>query len=228
MRREAQVSGKDADLPAETARVTHAGSTQPVHTSRLTPHASPAFKALPPLSLYIHIPWCVKKCPYCDFNSHEVKGGSGAPFQEYVNALIADFEQTLPRVWGRRIGTVFIGGGTPSLLPGEAVDAILAGVRARLTLNPDAEITLEANPAYFDGSPRNSGLVLRIIPDDVMRGLELRKGSLDLVINDLAPDSVQGLRTSPRLQVVEAPGVDYQYLGINLRDPALADRVDGS
>ena len=152
MRREAQVSGKDADLPAETARVTHAGSTQPVHTSRLTPHASPAFKALPPLSLYIHIPWCVKKCPYCDFNSHEVKGGSGAPFQEYVNALIADFEQTLPRVWGRRISTVFIGGGTPSLLPGEAVDAILAGVRARLTLNPDAEITLEANPGTVDAA----------------------------------------------------------------------------
>mgnify|MGYP006272569885 FL=1 len=132
--------------------MTHAGSTQPVHTSRLTPHASPAFKALPPLSLYIHIPWCVKKCPYCDFNSHEVKGGSGAPFQEYVNALIADFEQTLPRVWGRRIGTVFIGGGTPSLLPGEAVDAILAGVRARLTLNPDAEITLEANPGTVDAA----------------------------------------------------------------------------
>jgi putative oxygen-independent coproporphyrinogen III oxidase len=152
VRREAQVSGKDADLPAETAPVTHAGSTQPVHTSRLTPHASPAFKALPPLSLYIHIPWCVKKCPYCDFNSHEVKGGSGAPFQEYVNALIADFEQTLPRVWGRRIGTVFIGGGTPSLLPGEAVDAILAGVRARLTLNPDAEITLEANPGTVDAA----------------------------------------------------------------------------
>jgi putative oxygen-independent coproporphyrinogen III oxidase len=94
----------------------------------------------------------VKKCPYCDFNSHEVKGGSGAPFQEYVNALIADFEQTLPRVWGRRIGTVFIGGGTPSLLPGEAVDAILAGVRARLTLNPDAEITLEANPGTVDAA----------------------------------------------------------------------------
>ena len=93
-----------------------------------------------------------------------------------------------------------------------------------ISATTDDRITLEANPAYFDGSPRNSGLVLRIIPDDVMRGLELRKGSLDLVINDLAPDIVQGLRTSPRLQVVEAPGVDYQYLGINLRDPALADR----
>ena len=120
------------------------------------------FTALPPLSLYIHVPWCVRKCPYCDFNSHEVKGGvkggtkggggGGAiPEQEYVAALIADFEQTLPRVWGRRISTVFFGGGgTPSLLSGAAVDAILAAVRARLPLAPDAEITLEANPGTVE------------------------------------------------------------------------------
>ena len=125
------------------------------------PQTALIFTALPPLSLYIHVPWCVRKCPYCDFNSHEVKGGvkggtkggggGGAiPEQEYVAALIADFEQTLPRVWGRRISTVFFGGGTPSLLSGAAVDAILAAVRARLPLAPDAEITLEANPGTVE------------------------------------------------------------------------------
>lgn len=128
------------------------GAVLSSHTARLTLQGSPQFKTLPPLSLYIHVPWCVRKCPYCDFNSHEVKGGGDAPYQDYVAALIADFEQTLPRVWGRRIGTVFFGGGTPSLLPGEAVDTILAGVRARLPLNPDAEITLEANPGTVEAA----------------------------------------------------------------------------
>jgi putative oxygen-independent coproporphyrinogen III oxidase len=117
-------------------------------------HASLQFSALPPLSLYIHIPWCLRKCPYCDFNSHEVRGRDNTdgeiPEQQYVAALMADFEQTLPRVWGRRISSVFFGGGTPSLLSGAAVDAILAGVRARLPLNPDAEITLEANPGTVE------------------------------------------------------------------------------
>ena len=108
------------------------------------------FTALPPLSLYIHIPWCMKKCPYCDFNSHEVRGGGEIPEQDYVAALIADFEQTLPRVWGRRISSVFFGGGTPSLLSGAAVDALLAAVRARMPLAPDAEITLEANPGTVE------------------------------------------------------------------------------
>jgi putative oxygen-independent coproporphyrinogen III oxidase len=110
------------------------------------------FSALPPLSLYIHIPWCLKKCPYCDFNSHEARDGAAIPEQEYVAALTADFEQTLPRVWGRRISSVFFGGGTPSLLSGAAVDAILAAVRARLPLNPDAEITLEANPGTAEAA----------------------------------------------------------------------------
>lgn len=114
--------------------------------------ASLKFSALPPLALYIHIPWCLRKCPYCDFNSHEVRGGAGGeiPEQAYIAALIADFEQTLPRVWGRRISSVFFGGGTPSLLSGAAVDTILAAVRARLPLNPDAEITLEANPGTVE------------------------------------------------------------------------------
>lgn len=106
------------------------------------------FTTLPPLSLYVHVPWCVRKCPYCDFNSHEA--GDGIPEQAYVDALIADLEQELPAVWGRPVISVFIGGGTPSLLSGEAIDRLLCAVRARLKLLPDAEITLEANPGTVD------------------------------------------------------------------------------
>jgi oxygen-independent coproporphyrinogen-3 oxidase len=102
------------------------------------------FASLPPLSLYVHLPWCVRKCPYCDFNSHE-RGGE-LPFDEYVAALVRDLDVLLPSVWGRRLQTVFIGGGTPSLFPPEAIDALLSAVRARLPLEPGAEITLEANP----------------------------------------------------------------------------------
>ena len=97
-----------------------------------------------PLSLYVHVPWCVQKCPYCDFNSHGLRGG--LPEADYVAALIADLEAALPLVWGRRVVSVFFGGGTPSLLSGEAVDTLLAAIRARLPLVYGAEITLEANP----------------------------------------------------------------------------------
>jgi oxygen-independent coproporphyrinogen-3 oxidase len=106
------------------------------------------FKALPPLSLYIHIPWCARKCPYCDFNSHEARGA--IPEERYVAALVADLEHALPLVWGRRVYSVFFGGGTPSLLSARAIDAILAAVRARLAVAADAEITLEANPGTFE------------------------------------------------------------------------------
>jgi oxygen-independent coproporphyrinogen-3 oxidase len=102
------------------------------------------FTALPPLSLYIHLPWCVRKCPYCDFNSHALK--DELPEAAYVDALLRDLEQDLPRVWGRRVVSVFIGGGTPSLFSPEAMDQLLSGLRARLSINADAEITLEANP----------------------------------------------------------------------------------
>lgn len=118
------------------------------HTSLLTPHSSPQFNSLPPLSLYIHVPWCVRKCPYCDFNSHEARGT--LPEDDYVAALLADLEFTLPQVWGRPVLTVFIGGGTPSLLSVRALDALLCGVRARLPLAADAEITLEANPGTVE------------------------------------------------------------------------------
>jgi len=109
---------------------------------------APRFAALPPLALYVHIPWCLRKCPYCDFNSHEGRGE--LPEARYVDALIADLECALPSIWGRRIGTVFIGGGTPSLFSASAIDRLLAAVRARVALAPDAEITLEANPGTFE------------------------------------------------------------------------------
>jgi len=110
--------------------------------------SGPRFAALPPLSLYVHVPWCIRKCPYCDFNSHEAKA---APDEmAYVEALLADLESTLPSVWGRKVGTVFIGGGTPSLFPPAAIDRLLSGLRARLPLVPDAEVTLEANPGTFE------------------------------------------------------------------------------
>lgn len=104
----------------------------------------------PPLALYVHIPWCVRKCPYCDFNSHQAKGE--LPIAEYVQALITDLDQDLPLVWGRTISSVFFGGGTPSLFPGAAIADILSAASARLRFAPECEITLECNPgtAEFD------------------------------------------------------------------------------
>ena len=107
-------------------------------------------EVLPPLALYVHIPWCVRKCPYCDFNSHEL--GSELPQGEYVDALVADLDELLPSVWGRRLTTVFIGGGTPSLFSPAAIDRLLSEVRARLPLEPDAEVTLEANPGTVEAA----------------------------------------------------------------------------
>jgi oxygen-independent coproporphyrinogen-3 oxidase len=118
-------------------------------SSSFIPHPSCLkFTALPPLSLYIHIPWCARKCPYCDFNSHEARGA--VPDERYVAALIADLERALPEVWGRPVHSVFFGGGTPSLFSAPAIDAILAAVRARVALAPDAEVTLEANPGTVE------------------------------------------------------------------------------
>src|SRR5882672_2322821 len=105
---------------------------------------------LPPLALYVHIPWCVRKCPYCDFNSHERSGA--LPENEYVGKLLEDLESLLPSVWGRRLSSVFIGGGTPSLFAPQSIDALLCGVRARLPLEPGAEITLEANPGTVEAA----------------------------------------------------------------------------
>lgn len=104
--------------------------------------------ALPPLSLYIHIPWCVKKCPYCDFNSH--KSPDLLPENDYIDALIRDLEQEVPNIWGRNIKTVFIGGGTPSLFSAKAYDRLFSSLRALLPISHNAEITLEANPGTFE------------------------------------------------------------------------------
>jgi len=106
-------------------------------------------KALPPLSLYIHFPWCERKCPYCDFNSHQVKDG-GFDEKRYIQALIADLQTELPNIWGRRVHTIFIGGGTPSLLSHAGLDELLSHVRALIPLEPHAEITLEANPGSVE------------------------------------------------------------------------------
>jgi putative oxygen-independent coproporphyrinogen III oxidase len=112
--------------------------------------------ALPPLSLYMHLPWCLKKCPYCDFNSHEAtraadgENSAAVPERRYVDALVADLEAALPLIWGRTIHSVFIGGGTPSLFSPEAIDRMLGDMRARLRLEADCEITLEANPGTFE------------------------------------------------------------------------------
>jgi oxygen-independent coproporphyrinogen-3 oxidase len=105
--------------------------------------------SLPPLSLYVHLPWCIRKCPYCDFNSHEMRQ-SELPEKRYLDALVADLEAALPLVWGRTVHSIFLGGGTPSLFSPEAIDRLLADMRARLKLAADCEITLEANPGTFE------------------------------------------------------------------------------
>lgn len=108
------------------------------------------FKVPIPLSLYIHLPWCVRKCPYCDFNSHAAS--DNLPEELYVNALLKDLEEQLPRIWGRRLVSIFFGGGTPSLFSPQVIEKILLGVNARLNFNPAIEITLEANPGTIDES----------------------------------------------------------------------------
>jgi putative oxygen-independent coproporphyrinogen III oxidase len=141
---------------AEIATVASPGSVaaEPV-TERLARYlrdGTLTLAALPPLALYVHLPWCLRKCPYCDFNSHELHGPGGAalPATRYLDALCADLEHALPYVWGRRVHTVFIGGGTPSLFSPKAIDRLITEIRARLPLEPGCEITLEANPGTFE------------------------------------------------------------------------------
>jgi len=105
--------------------------------------------ALPPLALYVHLPWCLKKCPYCDFNSHELSTPE-LPEQRYLDALVADLDAALALVWGRTVHSIFIGGGTPSLFSPQSIDRLLADIRARVRLSPACEITLEANPGTFE------------------------------------------------------------------------------
>ena len=110
---------------------------------------APQLSASPPLALYVHFPWCVQKCPYCDFNSHAVRD-EGIPEAAYLAALVADLESALPQIWGRRVHSIFIGGGTPSLISPDGLDALLTAIRMRVQLDPMAEITLEANPGTVD------------------------------------------------------------------------------
>ncbi|MGH8675089.1 MAG: radical SAM family heme chaperone HemW, partial [Burkholderiales bacterium] len=108
------------------------------------------FAVLPPLALYVHLPWCARKCPYCDFNSHE--RSEALPEREYITALLSDLEAMLPSVWGRRVVSIFIGGGTPSLFSPEAIERLLSEIRARIGVEPIAEITLEANPGTVEAA----------------------------------------------------------------------------
>ena len=146
--------------------VKHCANSSPNFKAVLNPlnpvlATQPKLTALPPLSLYIHFPWCEKKCPYCDFNSHQIKDGvgntdSGAKasqgFDEarYIKALIADLETELPRIWGRQVHSIFIGGGTPSLMSANGMNELLSAIRARVNLEPDCEITMEANPGSVE------------------------------------------------------------------------------
>jgi oxygen-independent coproporphyrinogen-3 oxidase len=118
----------------------------------ITPYLRPGtlqLSGLPPLSLYVHLPWCIRKCPYCDFNSHEMRERE-MPEQRYLDALVLDLESALPLVWGRTVHSIFIGGGTPSLFSPPGIDRLLGDIRARLRLSADCEVTLEANPGTFE------------------------------------------------------------------------------
>ncbi len=132
----------------------------------------------PPLSMYVHLPWCAKKCPYCDFNSHAVKGR--IPFDKYLQALLADLDNDLPRIWGRVVHSIFIGGGTPSLFPASHISSLLNGINARCRMDPAAEITLEANPgsvehdrfsAYRDAGINRISLGIQSFSDKQLTGI---------------------------------------------------------
>ena len=137
-------------LPVDAAAAAETEAPAPTHD--LQHYLRPGtlqLAALPPLSLYVHLPWCIRKCPYCDFNSHEMRTAD-LPEQRYLDSLIADLEAALPLIWGRTVHSIFIGGGTPSLFSPDAIDRLLGGIRARLRLAADCEITLEANPGTFE------------------------------------------------------------------------------
>jgi oxygen-independent coproporphyrinogen-3 oxidase len=142
----------------------------------------------PPLGVYVHLPWCLSKCPYCDFNSHAIKGE--LPADRYVDALLLDLEADLPLIWGRTVHSVFIGGGTPSLFPARQIERLLDGLRARLDMAPGAEVTLEANPgaaehdrfvAYRDAGVNRISLGIQSFDDDLLRAIGRIHGRADAV-----------------------------------------------
>ena len=128
-----------------------AGASAPKDVQHYMRPGTLQLTSLPPLSLYVHLPWCLKKCPYCDFNSHEARDGrEGVPEARYIDAVIADLEQALPLIWGRSVHSIFIGGGTPSLFAPESIDRLISAIRARVRLEAGCEITMEANPGTFE------------------------------------------------------------------------------
>ena len=187
---------------------------------------------LPPLALYVHIPWCVRKCPYCDFNSHQAKGD--VPERAYVEALVTDLELALPDVWGRRVTSVFFGGGTPSLFSAAAIGTLVSAFRARLPLAADCEISLEANPGTFEAEKfrgyREAGVnrlsigiqsfnpehlkALGRIHDDkeARRAIEIAKASFENINLDLMYALPQQTPTEALADVEAALEVDTAHL----------------
>jgi len=175
-------------------------------------------KAPPPLALYIHIPWCVKKCPYCDFNSHQSK--TSIPEAAYVDALIADLEQATPQIWGRKIHSVFFGGGTPSLFSAEAIDKILSHVRMLTPLEYGAEVTLEANPgtvdsAHFQGY-KEAGV------NRVSLGVQSFDKLYLTALGRIHDDQQARAATELALRIFESVNLDVMYA---LPDQSLADAL---
>ena len=155
----------------------------------------PGLYGLLPLTLYVHLPWCVRKCPYCDFNSHEAP--SQLPAKEYVDALLVDLELDLPLVWGRTVQSIFFGGGTPSLFSAKWIECLLDGIRARLRVSPQAEITLEANPgttehdsfsAYRDAGINRFSLGAQSFNDSLLQRLGRIHGRAEI---ETAVESIQ-------------------------------------
>ncbi len=149
--------GKPVPIPVVPAGATPATGLSGAASGLAHPLAGPStsgLQALPPLSLYVHLPWCLRKCPYCDFNSHEWRSGGQGPDEalqtRYRQALVRDLESALPQIWGRTVHSIFMGGGTPSLFSPDQIEALLAEIRARLRLEPGCEITMEANPGTFE------------------------------------------------------------------------------
>ncbi len=156
---------------------------------------NPGFDGFPPLALYVHLPWCVRKCPYCDFNSHQAP--SELPAQEYVDALLADLELDLPLVWGRTVQSIFFGGGTPSLFSAKWIERLIEGFRARLRVSPQAECTLEANPgamehdsfsAYRDAGINRVSLGVQSFNNSLLQRLGRIHGSTEI---ETAVQSIQ-------------------------------------
>lgn len=154
MARQSRIHGGRSSMRERVTPIAAAAAPAESTAERLARYMRPgtlSLAALPPLSVYVHLPWCLKKCPYCDFNSHAWSSGAGAlPEARYLDALRADLEAALPFVWGRRVHSVFLGGGTPSLFSPDAIATLIGDLRARLPLEPGCEITLEANPGTFE------------------------------------------------------------------------------